>query len=45
MKTFDHRLNDSWWALRVALGTVCEESALAAKERGPRINSQLANTM
>ena len=20
MKTFDHRLNDSWWALRVALG-------------------------
>jgi uncharacterized membrane protein YphA (DoxX/SURF4 family) len=20
MKTFDHRLNDSWWALRIALG-------------------------
>jgi hypothetical protein len=20
MKTFDHRLNDSWWALGVALG-------------------------
>lgn len=22
MKTFDHRLNDSWWALRIALGVM-----------------------